>query len=794
MIIVWCLFFVLAGCSGDTNTKKQKHYNHAMELLAKNDEKAAMIELQNAIKIDPKYAEARYQLGLLYLKNNQPKQAFSQLVRVSSLDPDNTDARLKTAEFYFKWGDRKASKALVDAILTSHPDNVDALALQAAILITEKDPPNALKSIDKAISIRPDSDKLYTLRGQILAIQKNYDDAEKMFLKAIQVAPDKFRNYSHLLLFYKSFQKWDDAEKVAQGMVQRFPDQPKSFLMLITTYLQEGKIAEAQKAFKQATERFPDNINIWLNAAKFYQDRGEIDQAEAAYQSALQHAGDKKDQVLAEMANFYYNTRRYEKARKIMDEVLARDPKNSVAKLVKAKFLIKEKHIPDALNILTELVKKMPRRDEPYFVKAKAHMIAGEKEMALDSIREAIRRNPRNSLYHAVLAHLYLKSREIDGAKKEAKIAMQLNPKNFRATLIFINALLADKEYETVVNMLEKIRAKIPDNIEVLSNLGLAYLGLGKKDAALKTFEKILEIQPDNNPALIKIVQIMSLKNEKQIKKLEKQIEKLKNKGPKNEKQIRSLKKQIKDLREKNRKALISRVRKQLRKAPESASNLILLATLLMGDQQYDEALAILKKARQLSPMNPWTYSLSADILNRQQQTDKAIDEFLLLLKKRPNDPAVYMALGSLYQKKGDSKNAKKYYRQALHIKDDFAPAANNLAWLLAEENEPDLGEALRLAMIAKQQMPEEVHVADTLGWIHYKRKSYSLALHEFAYAVDKQPNNPIFRYHLALALYGEGRRDDAIRELKKTLADNRPFEARAEAEATLKTWLSKKG
>ena len=61
----------------------------------------------------------------------------------------------------------------------------------------------------------------------------------------------------------------------------------------------------------------------------------------------------------------------------------------------------------------------------------------------------------------------------------------------------------------------------------------------------------------------------------------------------------------------------------------------------------------------------------------------------------------------------------------------DFAPAANNLAWLITVSKEPDLGEALRLAMTAKQQMPNDVHIIDTLGWVHYKRGSFGLARHE---------------------------------------------------------------
>ena len=144
------------------------------------------------------------------------------------------------------------------------------------------------------------------------------------------------------------------------------------------------------------------------------------------------------------------------------------------------------------------------------------------------------------------------------------------------------------------------------------------------------------------------------------------------------------------------------------------------------------------------------------------------------------------MGLGSIYEQTGKSDLAKEAYTKILAIKPDFAPAANNLAWLIAESKDPDLGEALRLAMTAKQQQPDNVHIIDTLGWVHYKRGSFGLARNEFMQAVQRQEDMPILRYHLALALYGEDKKQEAIKELEKALSQNKPFKEKDEATATL--------
>ena len=105
-------------------------------------------------------------------------------------------------------------------------------------------------------------------------------------------------------------------------------------------------------------------------------------------------------------------------------------------------------------------------------------------------------------------------------------------------------------------------------------------------------------------------------------------------------------------------------------------------------------------------------------------------------------------------------------YREILTLKDNYAPAANNLAWLIADSQDGDMGEALRLAMLAKQALPDDPDISDTLGWVHYKRNAYSLAITQFELALAGRPDDPTITYHLALALQG----DNQIEKAKQTL------------------------
>ncbi len=77
--------------------------------------------------------------------------------------------------------------------------------------------------------------------------------------------------------------------------------------------------------------------------------------------------------------------------------------------------------------------------------------------------------------------------------------------------------------------------------------------------------------------------------------------------------------------------------------------------------------------------------------------------------------------------------------------------AANNLAWLYAEEGER-LDDALRLAQSAAARLPNNAEIQDTIGWIYYKKELPALAVSAFQRSIEQAPENPLYHYHLALA------------------------------------------
>ncbi|HBB15701.1 MAG TPA: cytochrome c biogenesis factor, partial [Syntrophus sp. (in: bacteria)] len=97
-----------------------------------------------------------------------------------------------------------------------------------------------------------------------------------------------------------------------------------------------------------------------------------------------------------------------------------------------------------------------------------------------------------------------------------------------------------------------------------------------------------------------------------------------------------------------------------------------------------------------------------------------------------------------------------------------------------------NLDEALKFAQIAREAVPEDPSVADTLGWIYYKKGLIETAYPLISEAAVKTKGNPSIRFHHGMVLAKKGKNKEASAELRAALALNPNFSGAEEARKTL--------
>jgi len=138
-------------------------------------------------------------------------------------------------------------------------------------------------------------------------------------------------------------------------------------------------------------------------------------------------------------------------------------------------------------------------------------------------------------------------------------------------------------------------------------------------------------------------------------------------------------------------------------------------------------------------------------------------------VERNPADIAARTMAAMLVHAQGRLAEAKTRYASVLEREPRSAVAANNLAWIYADERQ-NLDAALDLAERATEQIPDYAEAWDTLGWVYHRKQLPMLALAPFEKAVAKDPGNATFHFHLGLALTAAGERLRARESLQTAL------------------------
>ncbi len=117
-------------------------------------------------------------------------------------------------------------------------------------------------------------------------------------------------------------------------------------------------------------------------------------------------------------------------------------------------------------------------------------------------------------------------------------------------------------------------------------------------------------------------------------------------------------------------------------------------------------------------------------------------------------------------EQRKDIQKARSHNRDILEREPKLSPAANNLAWLMAEQG-GNYDEALSFAEKARAQPSDNPHIADTREWIYFKKNASLKVVPLFQETTEKLPENPVVQYHFGMAQFKNGDRVKAKKALE---------------------------
>ena len=167
----------------------------------------------------------------------------------------------------------------------------------------------------------------------------------------------------------------------------------------------------------------------------------------------------------------------------------------------------------------------------------------------------------------------------------------------------------------------------------------------------------------------------------------------------------------------------------------------LFLARLLAEQHANTQAIATYQQILKMRPDHVTALVGLGHVLLQEHQANDAETHLrrVLQIDPRQTDAMAYMALARLDQ--GDAAGAAEWYRKALKVRPGWLQVANNLAWLLATDDDPTVRNGKEAVRLAKQfcdatngRIPG---MLDTLAAAYAETKDYASALNTIDRAVQ---------------------------------------------------------
>jgi len=477
----------------------------------------------------------------------------------------------------------------------------------------------------------------------------------------------------------------------------------------------------------------------------------QIDKALASYEKALA-INPKSTAARDRQITLYLDTNKLDEAERQTKAILNTNSKDSSGRLFDGRLKLAHNQAEQALAILQPLSAEEPRSPVVHHFLGMAYAKKGDLPQAIQELNKAIEQAPNSIESHGALAAIYLSQGSADLAIEQAQAVLRLNPRSVPAATIMGEAYLRKNDTAKAGQVFESITKTLPNHALAHHRLGLIARS-NKKDAdALAHFEQALKANPDFIEPLAQIA-----------------TDKV-NQGKPAEARDRLL--------------------KQRDVTPKNPLLHVLLGQFYASTKQFDQAEQAFKQAMALDDNVLDAYTGLASLYVQSKKMDLAAKEYKTALSKNPKLIAAHMVLGMIYESQQKYDDAQASFQEVLKINPRFAPAANNLAWLLMERG-GNLDVALSYAQTAREVMPNDPNIADTLGWIYYQKKVYLLATVLLKEAAEKISEDPIVVYHYGMAIFKSGSKSEAKQWLEKSLTLNPNHQGAAEVKATLATMAS---
>lgn len=768
--VLLVLGFVLTTVVADAGaTTALEYVGRAQEHLDAGNERAALIELKNALQQDPHAARARLLLGRTYLALGDADGAAKELERARELGMDASAWAIPLAQAYLD--QREPQKLLDDVVLgedhaTALHARLYALRGQAQALMGEsalaqqemakalelaaEDPTVLLGAarlglaigdreaasghIEKALVHAPGNAVAWTLQGELLRTNGRLDEAMLAYAKAVELDPKAHRARLSKAAGHIVREEYE----AAQVELRALPNE------LIPARYLRGQLALHKRDLDTAASHLEIVLRAWPN-----------------------HLGSH----LA-LGTTYYTKGRIEAAEQHLSRYSRAVPQNVAAGKLLAAVRLSAGDPGGAIEVLNVARKQSADDPQVLALLGNAYLQQGDHSRSTAYLEQAAALVPDAGALHKQLAVAHLAGGDAETALAQLTTAVELDPKLWRAEMLRILVQLRQRDFDAALAAAQMLIEKYPASPAPHHLTALAQIGKQNPIKARQHWERAVALASDFFVAEVNLAQLDIQSGD--LAAAERRYQKMLDRQPGQTDALLGLAALAQRRGEAARS--LELVEQAWNSDPSGLRPGLLLVARYRAQGNSDRALVIARELERRHPDHRGVLYNLGVVQFEAGYSANAIRTFEKLARLQPNTARGHALLGRAYLRVDRAADARASFSEALELQHDNTEAHVGLAVVDLKSQRVD--SALEHARALQRLHPEMALGYQLEGDVHNVAGETGQAVAAYQQAVKKGPNGTN-----VMSLYGAhrraGDRDEATRVLERWLA-RAPEDSRA--------------
>lgn len=726
----------------------------ANQYRQKGDNKAAIIQLKNALGQNSENAEARFLLGQTYSDAGDPLSAEKEIRKAMSLGlaPEKTlpalsktllaqgrfqdllnetqqesaknapDILTLRGDAYLALSKPDEARASFNAALKAKEDFANALLGLARLAMVQRDMDEATRLVEVAVTKNPRDPEVWVFKGDLMRTLHKMDLAVTAYSQALSINPNHFSAHVERAYIEIGTNKFDAAKDDIDGAKKAIPSS------LTILYLQglldftQGKNSAALESLQKVLRVAPEHMPSILLS-------GAVEYKMGATQQAEQH----------------------------LKKYLDKYPDNIYARKLLASTLIKNGQSQQAIAILGSALKDTPNDAQLFALAGESYMHVRDFSKATEYFEKASELAPKVALLHTEIGLSKLGQGDHAEATNQMELATSMDSKSSKAGVTLVVTDLRLKQYDKALAAALAMDKQEPDSPVIKNLVGGVYVAKEDLPTARTYFDKAIALKPDFFPAVMNLAQLDV--REKKPEAAKQRLVAFLDKDKKNIPAMDALSR-LADSQGQTEEAT-SWLEKANTENPEAIRPAIQVAVQYLQTGQKQRAMTFMRKLQAANSSNAEVMDMLAQTELANGDQAAALETYSKLINIAPNSVRAEYQLASIHMQMKNDDAASDDLKKALAIQPDFELALIAQAQIAMRRGNYE--QALSIAhqfQKKNDKAPDgfmlEGDILDKQG-----KSAQALPVYEHAFALGK--NSPLmFKIYLLLKKSGKTAEADA--------------------------------